>query len=96
MVNLRMRTYFDDSAISCHVESKCHKMAILILPRGAPRGDENDDFWRTSGPHDCGWAAVVISITPRGPDSKENTVVMNEMIAKDDLNCLEYFVFELN
>ena len=75
MVNLRMRTYFDDSAISCHVESKCHKMAISILPRGAPGGDENDDFLAMSGPHDCGWAAVVISITPRGPDSKERPTI---------------------
>ena len=81
-----MRTYFDDSAISCHVESKCHKMAILILPRGAPGGDENDDFWGTSGPHDCGWAAVVISITPRGPDSKEKPSNVSKVSVQNNQN----------
>ena len=49
-----------------------------------------------SGPHDCGWAAVVISITPRGPDSKDKTIVTNEMVTEDNSNLIQYFVFELN
>ena len=40
-----------------------------------------------SGPHDCGWAAVVISITPRGPDSKDKSSTKdNDEMTKKTLN----------
>ena len=69
---------------------------VFDPPRAPWGGDQNDDFWHIIKSHDSGWAAVVISITPRGPDSKEKINWVEQICMRRNKELLNWTLDDMN